>query len=264
MVAIDDLISGAGDQLQAALQRSRRAFETHNLTSGESTEAAVRQFFREHYPEAVGVGHGKVMDRLGNTSSQLDIVLYDKARTPVLFADQEQGNRLFPAEGVIAAVEVKSSVTATDLRRAASNAKKLKTLTRDAYCDSALAPRGTHTLYGRSWSQTAPPLFLVLAFEGPTMETVVKSLQEAHEGTRPWERVDMACVMDRGVTLNVSQEGTYTMDPRPDTVLRGNKMEKTLLFTHIIMSNVVFQMYVPPINLYKYLPQDFSFGERSK
>lgn len=261
MTLLDDLISSASDELQIALSRSRIAFKSHNLSSGESTEAAVREFFWQHYPESVGVGHGQVVDTRGKASSQLDVVLYDKARTPVLFTDKEQENRLFPAEGVIAAVEVKSSLTTEDLRKSSADAKALKNLSRTAYHNSPVAPKGMHKLYGLQWPETAPPLFLVLAFEGPTLETVVKTLRKEQLGTDPWERIDMACVLNRGVTLNTSPNGTYSVEPRRDTLLQGNKMKKSLLFTHVLLSSAVFQMYVPPINLHKYLPENFDFGE---
>lgn len=260
-IILDDLISHAADELLLSLERSRRSF-SHNLTSGESTEAAVRQFFRDHYPDSIGVGHGQVVDVHGSRSTQLDIVLYDKARTPILFSDKENGNRLFPAEGVIAAIEVKSSVTSADLSKAAANAKVLKNLARVAYIESLFSPLGLQSQYGRVWETTPPPLFIVLAFEGPKLETVVRTLREAHLRHELWERVDTTCILSRGITLNTGLGGdSYSIEPQPGSLLQGNRMLKPLLFLHVMLSTHVLQRLVPPINLVRYLPDGFNFGE---
>lgn len=43
--------------------------------------------------------------------------MYDVARTPALFTDREKGNRLIPAEGAIAAMDVKHMLTRRALHR---------------------------------------------------------------------------------------------------------------------------------------------------
>lgn len=251
-------MKAAAEELQTSLRRSRVAF-AHRLTSGESTEAAVRQFLRENYPESIGVAHGQVIDSGGDQSGQLDVIMYDKARTPILFSDREQGNRLVPAEGVLAAMDVKHSVSSADLTKAAADAKKLKRLKRNAYFNSVTTPLGSpQNLYGRTWPVVPPPLFLVFAFEGPTLETTTATLRAAHEGATLHERVDMTCILNRGTTMNITPDGqSVTVDPRPGTELKGYAAGNPLLTTHILLSTILLQMYVPPINVRNYLPDNF-------
>lgn len=261
MVALDDLMKAATQELEASLLRSRAAFK-HKLTSGESTEAAVRAFLRENYPESVGICHGQVIDVNGDSSAQLDVIMYDKARTPVFYADRENGVRLIPAEGVLAAMEVKHRVTTDDLRKSARDAETLKKLKREAYfAKSPSAPFGSpQNLYGTTWSTAVPPLFLVFAFEGPTLETTTSTLRDAHEGKELHHRVDMACILDRGITVNIAENPRrISVDPRPNTELKGYNALNALLTTHVLMSGVVLQMYIPAINIQRYLPPNFDF-----
>lgn len=261
MAVLDGLMKAAAKELDASLARSRIAF-AHKLTSGESTEAAVRAFLRENFPESIGICHGQVIDKDGAPSGQLDVIMYDVARTPVLFTDREKGNRLIPAEGVIAAMDVKHRASSIDLKKAAADAKKLKQLKREAYfARSPSAPLGSpQDLYGTRWPLVPPPLFLVFAFEGPTLETAVLTLRNAHQGAELHERVDMVCILNRGVTMNITADGQrVTIDPRPGSQLKGYPSKNPLLATHILLSGAVLQYYTPAIKLSAYLPDDFTY-----
>lgn len=126
---IMELVSG---QLKANIEASRQSF-LHNATKGDAVENAVRSFLRRHLPDAIGVAHGQVADRFGNVSTQLDVILYDAQRTPILYMDEAKENRLIPAEGVIAAIECKTNLRLDELRTLAKSAETLKSLDRSAY-----------------------------------------------------------------------------------------------------------------------------------
>lgn len=57
---------------------------------------------------------GQVIDSLGRRTKQLDVIVYDMDRTPILFSSDEDGHRLVPSEGVLAVVEVKTHVDVSD------------------------------------------------------------------------------------------------------------------------------------------------------
>jgi hypothetical protein len=97
-----------------AAEAGRAGLSNHPTMIGDQRERALVQALREFLPPLVRVGTGKVFDSAGTMSPQTDIVIHD-GRYPVF----NQGNSaLFPAEGVIATIEVKSRLDAASLEDA--------------------------------------------------------------------------------------------------------------------------------------------------
>lgn len=84
----------------------------HEGEKGGIRERRVSNFLRSILPQCFGVGSGHIMDKHGNTSGQIDIVIYnalDGIRLPI-----DEHYSLFPCECVHAAIEVKSTLTASN------------------------------------------------------------------------------------------------------------------------------------------------------
>lgn len=94
----------------------------HSTMIGNAREFLVQRVLRSILPPMVHIGSGKVFDSHGNTSNQIDIVLFD-SRFPVFEIDRGIG--IYPIEGVIGTVEVKSSLSGKHLAEALTNAKSV-------------------------------------------------------------------------------------------------------------------------------------------
>ena len=101
----------------------------HNLTKGECREDIIRNFIKKILPTWVGIGQGIIVDRLGNQSPQMDIIIYNKNVLPILFRDGVNVG-FFPVDCVIYVIEVKSILTATEISDSIEKFKKLKALDR--------------------------------------------------------------------------------------------------------------------------------------
>jgi hypothetical protein len=110
------------DELERALTQEAQAV---GLLSQSSLVGAAREFFVKRVlasvlPPSVHIGTGQIVgsdDTL--RSKQIDIIIYDP-RYPLL--ESHDGIGLYFVEGVIAAIEVKSTLTKTHLRAALDNA----------------------------------------------------------------------------------------------------------------------------------------------
>lgn len=91
----------------------------HSGARGSLREARVREFLLDHLPGRFGVGSGQLVHPSNLLSKQCDIVVYDRLSTPRLMPDETHS--LFPVEGALAVVEVKSGLSATDLSEAFTN-----------------------------------------------------------------------------------------------------------------------------------------------
>jgi hypothetical protein len=109
-----DLLASVGEQMRVALKERLIA---HPGEIGVGREAIIRDFLQAHLPERFGVSHGFVFDPDGVVSRQMDVLIYDKHNVPRFRTSG--GQYLFPAEAVVCAGQVKSSLTS---KRAVENA----------------------------------------------------------------------------------------------------------------------------------------------
>ena len=133
----------------------------HSLHKGTPREAFIKEFLEAHLPQNIVIGSGEIIDsnsRPGIQRNQFDIVLYKKSFPKLDFGGGVSG---FLVESVIATVEVKSTLTESDLEQSIKAAVNAKTLTPSI-------TRSFSTGY-------IPPKILnyVIAYDGPAkMETV--------------------------------------------------------------------------------------------
>ena len=126
-----------GQELVAAFQMA--GFATSPGQIGSAREVPVRDKLMQLLPRGVGVGSGCVIDSFGNTSRQMDVVLYEREICPVFAINEDPASTYYPCEGVIAAGEIKSSIDSSELEdifRKVESVKKLRRFAR-------LSPRGT-------------------------------------------------------------------------------------------------------------------------
>ena len=98
----------------------------HSVMVGTAREFIIKRVLKTILPPIVHIGSGKVFDAKGMKSRQIDIIIYD-SRFPVF--EIEQGIGIYPIEGVIATIEVKSTITSKSLHEALENSRSLIQLT---------------------------------------------------------------------------------------------------------------------------------------
>ena len=110
----------------------------HNATAGSVREFLVKALLQRFLPAVVTIESGKVIDDKGGMSKQIDIILFD-SRVPCLRSLAGLG--LFPIEGVLATIEVKTSLASSDaVVESLENCLSLSALTatRDAHFHDAI------------------------------------------------------------------------------------------------------------------------------
>jgi len=97
------------------LERARSLSKMeHNLLKGELRELFVSTALRSFLTTQFGVGSGVVVNQRGDQSQQTDIIIYDNTILPPLIKAHHLG--VYPAECVLATIEVKSNLTKNDIR----------------------------------------------------------------------------------------------------------------------------------------------------
>jgi hypothetical protein len=127
-------------QLQAEAEHA--GLIGHNTSMGDAREFVVKRVLSTFLPKCLTVGKGRVFDSTGKMSNQIDVVIFDDRFPAFRYPD---GQALFPVEGVVATLEVKSAWTTDEIIRALNNCKSVSDLSVDLAVPeplSLIAPAG--------------------------------------------------------------------------------------------------------------------------
>ena len=106
-IDLKQMFQGLQNQMVSQLNTNRE-FITHPGAKGDSLENAWIEWLRKYLPNKYCVDKAIIIDHKGNTSHQIDIVIYDNLYTPFMFS--QNGFHYIPAEGVYAVFEVKPDI----------------------------------------------------------------------------------------------------------------------------------------------------------
>ena len=106
---VDKHIARIGARLVQEFDDARAA--TSPSAVGDAMESPVKKQLEQLLPRGIAVGSGFVIDSYGATSSQTDLVLYERDICPVFSINETPGTTYYPCEGVIAVGQVKSTLT---------------------------------------------------------------------------------------------------------------------------------------------------------
>lgn len=126
MKIINKVLESLNEEVLRKLELSK--IINHPAESGRSREQIITQYLEHILPKSVKLGTGFVIDAQGNTSKQIDVLVYQDEYHPVITV----GNvNYYMVESVVAVIEVKASISdKKTLRQALENIKSVKNLDR--------------------------------------------------------------------------------------------------------------------------------------
>ena len=95
----------------------------HKLLKGELRELFVSNILDSFLTNQFGIGSGIIVNQKGEQSNQTDIIIYDNRVLPPFIKEQHLG--VYPAECVLATIEIKSYLRKNELLKAEVSAKKI-------------------------------------------------------------------------------------------------------------------------------------------
>jgi len=111
-------------KIRAAMAEYKEAGSLgHSLLKGRVREIAVQNLFDPLLSPDFRIGTGTIIDAHGKESGETDVIVYSsKLLPPILYSDRFG---TFPIDACLATVEVKSELTARELRTTLGNARKM-------------------------------------------------------------------------------------------------------------------------------------------
>ncbi|MEZ4297633.1 MAG: DUF6602 domain-containing protein [Polyangiaceae bacterium] len=181
----------------AASRRLRDGFRKTKTTrdsrgKGTQRERVVVQELEKILPDRYSCGSGEIVTFENRASQECDVIIYDSSKLPTIL--REEGHTVFPFEAVYGLVQVKSTLTSTELERAYTNVSQAKSII-PAVRFSALSDG-----FGRGYAP-ARPVAAVFAFKGGrALETIAAQVAALDkELPRIDMRPDFVAVLDEGI-----------------------------------------------------------------
>jgi hypothetical protein len=93
---------------------------------GRVREILAARLLHPLLPPGVDIGTGKITDSEGTLSSETDLIIFSRSTLPPLIYGHMTG--VFPVESCIYAIEIKSKLTASELKDSLEKVRRLRTL----------------------------------------------------------------------------------------------------------------------------------------
>ena len=157
---------------------------------GDASERNWLEMFRDYLPERYCAEKAFVIDSTGRISEQIDVVIFDRQYSPLLF--NQDGTLYVPAESVYAVFESKPGLSKPILDYAAGKAASVRNLKRTsapiAFAAGKHKPKKQFNIIAG-----------ILAGEsGWTMSSFSRRVSGALQEMSAAERIDLGCVLGRG------------------------------------------------------------------
>ena len=184
--SLHTLLAELHSDIEQRLARVRRSL-AHPGTKGDGSEAVWLQLLQTYLPKRYLTEKAHVVDSNGQFSDQLDVVVFDKQYTPIIF--ELEGQLIIPVEGVYAVFEAKQSLNAEQVRYAQQKVASVRRLYRTSlpipHAGGMYPAKPPQRILGglltleSDWS---PPLGkpLISALEAPELERLDLGCAAAH------------------------------------------------------------------------------------
>lgn len=250
ILKLNEIFEEISKTMRSDFDRSRFAIQIHPGLKGEAGENIVKQFLGNYIPKSLGITGGILVDSNGNRSKQLDVIIYDADKTPILF--QSENIRVIPVECAYAVIEIKSKLNGKELSKIFTNMDSVRNLKKVAYYSNDDSV--PFSLYGKNDWENWPINYFVFAFDSINLNILVSKIHEKQtkDLREPHNQIDMICVLEKGV-IHYEDNGDYSITPKATSQLRAAKTSKSLLLFYSLISRLLNQMNMKKFSFTPYI-----------
>jgi hypothetical protein len=203
---LSDIAAGLQEALEGSL-RGGRAVLVHPGAKGEASENDWIRVLKDHLPARYHADRAFVIDSRGQVSDQIDIVIYDRQYSPLLFNQTSQ--RFVPAESVYAVLEVKQNLSRDHIEYAAGKAASVRRLHRTS----------SHIKHAGGVFQPVPAPRIVagiVAYQSDWSPGLGDALVRALSEQPPEGRLDLGCALvDGAFEVAYGEAGDALLETTP-------------------------------------------------
>ena len=203
--SLPTLIESLNQDIDHKLKTVREAM-AHPVSKGDGSENTWLEMLKTYLPRRYQADRAFVIDSKNQCSEQIDVVVYDRQYTPLIF--HYAGQIIIPAESVYAVFEVKQELNKGYITDAQDKVASVRRLHR-----TSLPPPHAG---GQVDKAKPPPRILggILALESDWTPPLGPSLQEALRGSEE-RRLDLGCAARHGYFEYIEAKRGYWIKEGP-------------------------------------------------
>lgn len=238
-----DLFKNMQVQMQSTLELGRASI-THNGEMGEAAEESWRQWLRKYLPRRYCVDKAIIVDCEGNTSDQIDIVIYDGQYSYFVFKHEQV--IYVPAESVYAVIEVKQNLNKAHIEYAGDKAASVRKLRRTSveipFVGGVYRPKPLHKI-----------LAGIITIESDWKDPLGDSLRKNLTAKDGDHEVDFGCAI---------KHGSFWVERESKIAVKRSASDESLLFFFLRLLKALQSIgTVPAIDINEYAKVLHSFED---
>lgn len=206
-LSIDTFFNFEADGLDIAQSQVKLIHNAGNIpSSGSQLEVAVRNFFRRKLPEKYYISNGHIIDNSLSTSPQLDLIIADNFRTPVLYKTYDETEYL-TYESIYSYAEIKSSWNKKYIEDFITTKERIyKFLNRESISPNFLDAGGKGIMLNipTTNNEYKNPLFTFM-FIGDSSSFSFEHIKEVYKNTDSKFLPNILCLYDKGLIVNINK-----------------------------------------------------------
>lgn len=209
--SLPKLLAGLHGDMQRRLEVARSSL-AHSTTMGDASENVWIDLLNDYLPVRYKAAKAHVVDSKGAFSQQIDVVIFDRQYTPLIF--NFQGQIVVPAESVYAVFEAKQALNLKRVQEAQTKAASVRALERTSV-----------QFHSGGAVETAKPLLPIMAgiltLDSDWKPFNGDALAKALAATDANGRLDFGCI---------AAEGHFHMTEAGYQYIAGGKPAAAFLF----------------------------------
>jgi hypothetical protein len=201
--SLPELFSGLDHDIQQRLRTVRKAFG-HPGTKGDASEKVWLDLLQTYLPKRYQVETAHVVDSRGDFSDQIDVVVFDRQYSPLIF--KYEGKIIVPAESVYAAFEAKQSINADYVDYAQKKIARVRSLYR-----TSLPIPFANGIHPPKALNLNPIIGGLLTFESDWSPALGEPMQKALNNNLDAKHLDIGCIAANGYFSFDSKCNSYNL-----------------------------------------------------
>lgn len=200
--SLSQLLASLHEDVEHRL-RTVRGSIGHPTSKGDASERVWIELFNKYLPKRYRARKAYVVDSRGDFSDQLDVVVFDRQYSPLIF--QYKKETVIAAESVYAVFEAKQAIDADHVAYAQKKVESVRRLHRTSlpipHAGGVYPPKPPHPILGG-----------ILTFESTWSPPLGEPLLGALSAGKGDARIDIGCVAAHGYFVLDAKTGAYGVD----------------------------------------------------
>lgn len=209
----------------------------HNGEKGNAREDTFTKYLRAYIPERYSISKGVIIDADDTQSKQVDVIIHDKLNSPIVF--ETDSTSMIPIETVYCVVEIKSTLTKTELSKSLINIESVRKLKKNP-----LEP------------VIFPTAGLVFSYTSDiSLDAIYRNMIEFNKHIDIENQVSCICVLDKGLVVPINKKGMNQLSLIPSkstTFAQIENAQDSLLLFYLILIQLLNQIHVSHPNMIYY------------